>query len=539
MYRYTIFAFLFLLFPLLVVAQEAITDDFEGNGNITTWSGDDCAINTSFSNPVPQGINTSSGVLRYEDTGGEFANIRFDLAESLDLSESYIFTLKVFIPSSGLTGNQPNQISLKLQNGNLAEPWSSQTEIIHPLALDTWQEVSFDFANGNYINLNGGSPPPTQRADFNRVLIQINGEGNSDHVLAYIDDFYYDNNRLPSPVFDYLVWADEFDQNGPLDASKWFHQTQLPQGGSWYNGEIQHYTNRLDNSYVEDGIMHLVAKRENFTDQGETKQFTSARLNSTFAFTYGRVEVRAKLPTGVGTWPAIWTLGQNINEDGAYWDNLGFDTTPWPACGEMDIMEHWGRDQNHVQSATHTPSSFGNTVNKGGQIIPTVSTDFHVYTLEWTPERLIFSVDGNRHFIYNPPIKDAATWPFDAPQYLLLNIAIEPSIEASFTQGTMEIDYVRVYQANPVATQERVKETLPVYYPNPVSNQLTILVGAQQQDAVLVQISNPSGQLLKSATYPVYDGQLQINDLDDLTNGTYLISYGSAGRTRTVKMIKQ
>jgi beta-glucanase (GH16 family) len=140
----------------------------------------------------------------------------------------------------------------------------------------------------------------------------------------------------------------------------------LPLPDGWFNGEIQHYTDREENSYQENGRLHLVAQRERFTDQGVTKNFTSARLNSKFAFTYGRVDIRAKLPTGVGTWPALWMLGRNIDEDGAYWENQGFGTTPWPACGEIDIMEHWGDNQNYVSSAMHTPSSFGGTVNVGG-----------------------------------------------------------------------------------------------------------------------------------------------------------------------------
>ncbi len=249
-------------------------------------------------------------------------------------------------------------------------------------------------------------------------------------------------------VSDVLIWSDEFDIEGAIDATKWFHQTQIPGGGNWYNGEIQHYTNRLVNTNVSSGILNLIAKKETFTDQGYTKQYTSARLNSKYAFTYGKIKVRAKLPTGVGTWPAIWMLGKNITESGGYWAN-DFGTTPWPACGEIDIMEHWGGNQNFVQSAMHTTSSFGGTVNHGGQNIPTASTNFHVYELDWNAERMIFSVDGTDHYTYNPEIKDANTWPYDAEQYFLLNIAIQPSIAGSFTQDAMEIDYVRVYEATP------------------------------------------------------------------------------------------
>jgi beta-glucanase (GH16 family) len=242
-----------------------------------------------------------------------------------------------------------------------------------------------------------------------------------------------------------LVWSDEFNIDGAIDSNNWFHQTQIPAGGNWYNNESQHYTNRLENSYVSGGKLNLVAIKETFTDQGITKEYTSARLNSKVAFQYGRMEIRAKLPTGAGTWPAIWMLGKNINEDGGYWDNNGFGTTPWPECGEIDIMEHWGNNQNYVSSAMHTPSSYGGTFNTGGRYLSTASTAFHVYELDWNAQRMIFSVDGTVHYTYNPSTKDANTWPFDAEQYFLLNVAIEGG-GANITQTAMEIDYIRVYQ---------------------------------------------------------------------------------------------
>ena len=168
---------------------------------------------------------------------------------------------------------------------------------------------------------------------------------------------------LNAQVYDTLVWADEFNGTGGVDTSKWWHQTVLPNAGqSWWNGEIQHYTDRDTNSYQQNGALYLTALKESYTDQNVTKDYTSARLNSKFAFTYGRVEVRAQLPAGVGTWPAIWLLGQNITEVGAYWYTQGYGTTGWPACGEIDVMEHWGHNQDYVSSAMHTPSSFGNTL---------------------------------------------------------------------------------------------------------------------------------------------------------------------------------
>jgi beta-glucanase (GH16 family) len=497
--RQTTYLLLFILFPFTLFAQ-TISDDFEGNGNITTWAGDDCGMNNALANPFQEGINNSATVLEYSDVGGLYANIRFDRDGTFDLSDNHVFSLKIYVPSSGLTGNQPNQVSLKLQDNTLPEPWSTQTEVIKPIVLDQWQEVSFDFKNDPYINLNPGSPAPVFRNDFNRVLIQVNGENNNDLVTAYIDDFLYkfDSTNTSNPINYELVWADEFDSNSreSIDTEKWHHQTLLPNGSSWYNGEVQHYTNRMENSYMENGHLHIVAKREVFTDQGHTKNFTSARLNSKFAFTYGKVEVRAKLPFGVGTWPAIWMLGKNITEPGGYWTNT-YGTTGWPACGEIDIMEHWGTNQNYVQSAIHTPSSFGATVNHGGLLANDVSNTFHVYGLEWTPEKMDFSLNGTVFYTYEPDPKDMDNWPFDADQYLLLNIAMQANTDPGFTESEMVIDYVRVYQegTSSIASPENKPDIR--FYPNPVDNELKIQIPDELRGAKL-QVYSPLGQLVKT-----------------------------------------
>jgi len=233
-----------------------------------------------------------------------------------------------------------------------------------------------------------------------------------------------------------------------IDSTKWFHQTKLPNGNSWFNGEVQHYTDRVSNAYVSDGTLKIVARKESYTDQGVTKQYTSARLNSKFAFKYGRVEFKAKMPTGYGTWPAVWMLGKNISESGTYWANQGFGTTSWPAVGEIDILEHWGKNQGNAQSAMHTTSSHGATQNHGGRYISNISSEFHTYSMDWNSNRIIFSIDGIEHYRYNPSVKNANTWPYDSEFFFLLNIAIEPSIHSGFTESAMEIDYIRVHDLN-------------------------------------------------------------------------------------------
>jgi len=462
--KQNLFVVTFISITFLGFSQiQSVEDDFEGNGTIASWYADDCGMDLMFGNPFVQGINTSASVMRYNDYGGQYANVAFDVGENLDLSTNHTFSLKIYIESSSLTGTQNNQISLKLQDGTTPAPWATQCEIIKNVSLNEWVEVSFDFDDDPYINLNPGSPDPITRTDFNRVLLQVNGENNNDLVVAFIDDVQYDGTIGTCNVFTNLVWSDEFDGNGAVDESKWFHQTLLPNGWGWFNGELQHYTDREENSYVEDGFLHIVAKEETFTDQGVTKEYTSARLNSKFAFTYGRVEARAKMPFGIGTWPAIWMLGKNINEPGAYWQTQGFGTTAWPACGEIDILEHWGSNQNYVQSALHTPSSSGATVNHGGIMASDVSNTFHIYAMEWTEDKIDFSVDGIIYYTYQPDPQNMSTWPFVADQFILLNVAIENSIDPAFTESDLVLDYIRVYQEDLGSTTTDVQEACDTY----------------------------------------------------------------------------
>ncbi|MDW3191016.1 MAG: family 16 glycosylhydrolase [Cytophagales bacterium] len=278
-------------------------------------------------------------------------------------------------------------------------------------------------------------------------------------ATAFIDNVYFYNDVVVPcesgltgnvPVGDnyVLVWADEFDASGAVCNENWHHQTQIPTPGGWFNGEEQHYTDRLDNSFVEDGLLNITAKRENFTDQGLTRSYTSARLNSKFAFTYGRVDVRAKLPAGSGTWPAIWMLGREVNEPGGFWFDE-FGTTNWPAVGEIDIMEHFGNQNAVIHGTIHTPASFGAPTTTGTINNPTFDTEFHDYSIIWDENEIVFLMDDVPYYVYNPANKSDENWPFYKPQYLLLNVAMggfSGTIPPEWQEGTMQIDYVRVYQ---------------------------------------------------------------------------------------------
>ena len=352
-------------------------------------------------------------------------------------------------------------------------------------------------------------------------------------------------------VYNDLVWSDEFDTNGAINSTNWFHQTQLPAGGNWFNGEQQHYTNQITNSFVNAGFLNIVAKKENYTDQGFTKQYTSARLNSKFAFLYGRVDVRAKIPTNQGTWPAIWMLGKNVNEDGGFFDAI-FGTTNWPACGEIDILEHGitpSQPTNYIQSALHTPSSFGNTVNIGGTIASNLGNDFHVYSMNWSPNEISFLLDGVVFYTYNPAVKNASNWPFNQEQYLLLNIAmggVAGTIPSNFTQATMEIDYVRVYQNTLVDTE--APSTLTATVGTVTSSSVELLLNADDNSGNVVYtisygsqtitVGSPSN-IQKSVIIPnlspntTYNFSISVSDLagNNYTNNPVVLSATTASTT--------
>ena len=230
---------------------------------------------------------------------------------------------------------------------------------------------------------------------------------------------------------DVLVWADEFDTDGAPCSENWSFELGTGNNG-WGNGEAQYYTDDPSNVVVSDGVLKITAKAESF--QGS--DYTSGRLktNQNFDFTFGRVEARAKLPTGGGTWPAIWMLGSD------------YQTNTWPACGEMDIMEHVGNNQDEIFSSLHYPGNSGGNAISQSINVPGASEEFHVYGLEWTEDEIKFSVDGN---VYHT-VANTQLLPFDSDFFIILNVAMGGSfggnIHPSFESSSMEIDYIRVYQ---------------------------------------------------------------------------------------------
>lgn len=234
-----------------------------------------------------------------------------------------------------------------------------------------------------------------------------------------------------------LVWEDNFDVDGAPNPENWTYEV-----GYIRNREAQYYTNdRRENARVEDGRLIIEARRDNF----EGNEITSASLTTrgTHDFLYGRIEARAKVPTGRGTWPAIWTLGTNIGEVG------------WPRCGELDILEYVGFDPNRVHTNVHVYTynhTRGNGRGNAMEVSPPPYEGFNVYAVEWYEDRVEFYFNDLRYFVYEKESDDPDVWPFAAPHYLILNLAIGGAwgglegIDESLFPHRFEIEYVRYYR---------------------------------------------------------------------------------------------
>ncbi|MGB3142826.1 MAG: glycoside hydrolase family 16 protein, partial [Maribacter sp.] len=268
------------------------------------------------------------------------------------------------------------------------------------------------------------------------VLRGISRPFNGDAPLAWYSTFVPEDAGTGETEaldlnFDTLAWSDEFDVDGAPDTTFWSYDLGTGNNG-WGNNESQFYTDRPENIIVENGVLKITARKEDFNGS----PYTSSRIQTyeKFDFTYGRVEARAKLPTGGGTWPAIWTLGAD------------FETNEWPAAGEIDIMEHVGNQQDKIFGTTHDPSAFGGNARSVETTVTGVSDDFHVYAMEWTPTEIRFYVDDN---IYGSLPNDPSR-PFDKDFFFIMNVAMGGNfggeIDAAFTESSMEVDYIRLYQ---------------------------------------------------------------------------------------------
>ncbi|WP_229418426.1 glycoside hydrolase family 16 protein [Flagellimonas chongwuensis] len=304
---------------------------------------------------------------------------------------------------------------------------------------------AFRFGTGDQIDSESGNIEHTFLQDgtnnHNITVWAYSGSG------AFVNESYSVDVYRSDEAYATLVFSDEFENEGRPDDQKWHYQVIPPNNGSWHNDELQHYTDREENSYVNDGTLKIKGIKEQYSYNGSTKEYTSARLNAKFAFTYGRIEVRAKLPKTAGTWPAIWTLGANSNETGNYFGDQ-YGNVGWPLCGEIDIMEQTGWDKNSTISHYHWGDLNTEVYSdEGGEIaVENADSEFHLYSMEWDSESIKTYVDDN--LVYE--FQNGSNKPFNHEHYLLLNIAIGGNlggdVPANFTEDIFEIDYVRIYQ---------------------------------------------------------------------------------------------
>ena len=239
------------------------------------------------------------------------------------------------------------------------------------------------------------------------------------------------SNMSPAGQPARLVWSDEFNKDGAPDPAKWGYDIGTGHNG-WGNQEAEYYTDRPQNVHISNGTLKITAVKEDYSGSS----FTSARLltKDKFSFKYGKIEVRAKLPAGAGTWPAIWMLGSNIGATG------------WPASGEIDIMEHKGREPGKIYGTVHHPHHSGANADGGTVMIQGEATAFHTYSADWSPSMIRFYVDDRLYYSF----PNSGSLPFNHDFFVLLNLAMGGHfggpIDPAFTSASMEVDYVRVYK---------------------------------------------------------------------------------------------
>lgn len=243
-----------------------------------------------------------------------------------------------------------------------------------------------------------------------------------------------------SGKFKHLAWSEEFNYKGLPDSNKWEYDT-----GYLRNHEMQYYTNkRLENAQVKDGNLTITAKNDSMKSGGNIYPVTSADISThgKADWTYGRFEVRAKIPSSLGTWPAIWMLGSDTSNAG------------WPASGEIDIMEHVGYMPDTLHFNVHTEKyNHVKKTNKGAKVsYNEPNKDYHVYAIEWFKDRIDWYFDEKKVFTFNNEGTGNAAWPFDKPQFIILNLAFggdwggQKGVNLLSLPKTFMIDYVRVYQ---------------------------------------------------------------------------------------------
>lgn len=384
-----------------------------------------------------------------------FINFKFVIMKKI----TFIFNLSVLVlltaygcsSSDSEDINNPNNnntnntviptnlvVSLDIQGQDANNPNGDGSGVLNLSATAT-NAVRYGFKVGTADEVDSPSGNFTYSVNsqgLNQFPITIYAYSTSENSISKIQNitiFVDEDNNGGTGNNDTLVWSDEFNGSGAINTNKWTYEIG---GGGWGNQEVQSYTNSLNNVYKENGILKIKVIKES------NNSYTSGRIitKNKFDFKYGRVDIRAKLPTTAGTWPALWMLGQNIN------------SVSWPECGEIDIMEQFV-NKNSVSSTLHwfNPDNVNSDnplgqASYGGDIVDSTFDEFHVYSLNWTSSTLSFSLDGVEFFTTG----NSGSLPFNQNFFLIFNIAMGGTnggtIDPDFTTDAMEVDYIRVYQ---------------------------------------------------------------------------------------------
>lgn len=306
---------------------------------------------------------------------------------------------------------------------------SPSTSVIskNPVETRVTTGTVMNFSDGGFMGYYAGATQyEILSITENRMVVRL-VQGNNAALAWYLIFTTTPPTSSTDPV-DYTVlkFSDEFNIDGAPDATKWTYDLGA---GGWGNSELQTYTSNADNVIVSDGKLKITAKKAG-------TGYTSTRLKSEgkYEFTYGKVEVRAKLPSGGGTWPAIWMLGSD------------YATNTWPGCGEIDIMEHKGNEPNVIHGTLHYPGHSGGNGNGSTKTITNASSDFHIYKAIWSPATVKLYIDD---VLFHTVANDSSL-PFNKDFFMILNVAMGGTfggaVDPAFDQSSMEVDYVRVYQ---------------------------------------------------------------------------------------------
>lgn len=445
--------------------------DFEST---TTWVGFDGGTMTTISNPHQNSSNQSNKVGKMiKDTGKTWAGAYSDLSQSLDFIANNTFSVKVFSHKSNArllfkVENKENQnINYAVEKTlTKTNEWETLIFDFSQISFNTYNRITLIFDNGAMGN---GGQNDTYYIDD--IALYRTGDPLPDCLLNH-------TGNMPSSSQYELIWADEFDQDGLLCHKNWTYDIGTGSQG-WGNFEAQYYTNSPENVYVENGSLNIVAIKSGTS-------YTSARVKTQhlFSFQYGKIEVRAKLPSTAGTWPAVWLLGSNNPEVG------------WPSSGEIDIIEQFSNKAVNISTAHWSHN--GSHASYGREAAIPDPNGFNTYTFEWTPTALKTTINGN--WAWEMTISEIST--FHNKFFIIMNLALGGNkgagdIDPNLLEDTLAVDYIRVYKNNLGSFTLSHKDFIPKQI-SVVPNREGWMVSSYTQPIHAINMYNLNGQLLKN-----------------------------------------